>query len=241
MFKTLRTAVGFLTIIPVSPKQVNSSDMGRAVALFPLVGVIYAVVAWISLKLFNYFFSATVASWLTAFLLTVLNGAIHGDGFIDTADGLGGKTPEQSRALMKDSRIGAFGGIGFGFLLIGKIILLKSMVNQPLAVLVVVFAVSRWVMTIQIYTQPSVSEGLLKFFTIENPRAGLLIASGLMLLLSVWSFPTGMMLFGFSLLTLCLINPLLKRKFGGITGDILGATNELIELICLLILNIELS
>lgn len=240
MFKSLRIAIGFLTILPVAPQPIDAAAMGRAVALFPLVGVIYAGVAWVSLRLFNYLFSATIAAWLTVGLLTLLNGAIHWDGFIDTADGLGGYTPEQSRALMKDSRMGAFGGISLGFLIIGKILSLKTLANQPLTIFIPLFSISRWAMAFQLYTQFSVSEGLLKSFKIDNPQAGLMLASVLMLLLAVWSFPVGLIMIGLTLLTLFLVNPLIKWKFGGITGDILGAINELIELICLLSLNIRL-
>lgn len=239
MLKTLRIAVGFLTVLPVAPKKIEPADLGRSVALFPLVGIIYAVAAWGSLRVFTVVFSEEIASWLTVLSLTVLNGAIHWDGLIDTADGLGGRTPEQTRALMKDSRMGAFGGIALGFLVIGKIMLLKSLINQPLAVFIGLFSVSRWAMAFQIYTQPSVSEGLLKCFVIGNRRVGLVIASGLTLLLGLWSFPVGGVLLGLTLLMLLLINPLLRWKFGGITGDIVGATNELIELSCLLFLNIE--
>ncbi len=239
MFKTFRIAIGFLTILPVSPKGIKLTDLGRAVALFPLVGGIYAILAWGSLRVFNLIFSENIAAWLTVFLITIFNGAIHVDGFIDSIDGLGGRTPEQSRMIMKDSRIGAFGGIGLVFLIIGKIMLMKSLANQPLQIMFGLFSVSRWAMALQIYTQPSVSEGLLKCFKIEKPRSGLFIASGLTLLLGVWAFPTSVQLIGLTLLTFFLINPLVKWKFGGITGDILGATNELIELICLLVLNIK--
>ena len=240
MFKSLRIAIGFLTILPVSPLKIDSAAMGRAVAFFPLVGVIYAVVAWGSLRLFNYLFSETIAAWLTVCLITVLNGAIHWDGIIDTADGLGGSTPEQNRALMKDSRMGAFGGISLGFLIIGKILSLKTLADQPLTIFIPLFSISRWAMAFQIYTQTSVSEGLLKGFKVDNPQAGLMIASVLTLLLGFWSFPSGIFMMGLTLLSLFLINPLIKWKFGGITGDILGAINELIELICLLFLNIRL-
>lgn len=240
MIKTLRIAVGFLTILPVSPKQIGPTDMGRAVALFPLVGVIYAIVAWISLRLFNHIFSGTIAAWLTVLLITLLNGAIHMDGFIDSVDGLGGRTPEQSRAIMKDSRMGAFGGIALVFLITGKILLLKSLTNLSLEVLISVFSISRWAMVFQIYTQPSVSVGLLKSFQIEKHRLGLLIASVLTVLLGIRAFPSSLFLIGLAVLTLLIIDPLVKRKFEGITGDILGATNELVELICLLFLNVKI-
>jgi adenosylcobinamide-GDP ribazoletransferase len=241
MFKTLRIAVGFLTILPVSPKQVGSEDLGRAVALFPLVGIIYAVIAWGALRLFSYIFSIEVASFLTVFLLIILNGAIHVDGFIDCCDGLGGRTREQRLAIMKDSRIGAFGVIAFGFLLLGKFVLFKLIVNQPLSVFIALFSISRWAMAFQIYTQPSVSQGLLKSFQIEKRSLGFFVASGLVLLLSFWPFPGGLILVGLTLMILYLIYLIIKRKFGGITGDILGATNELIELIGLLFFNMKFS
>ncbi len=240
MFKSFRVATGFLTILPVSPKQIGSADMGKAVALFPLVGVIYAIAAWGSLRLFSHVFSGTIAAWLTVFLITVLNGAIHMDGFADTMDGLGGRTPEQSRAIMKDSRMGAFGGITLIFLITGKIILLKSLTNISLEVLIGVFSISRWAMAFQLYTQPSVSEGLLKSFAVEKKVSGIVITSLLTVLLGIWAFPIGLILMGLTGATLLVINPLVKRKFGGITGDLLGAANELIELICLLILNVKL-
>jgi adenosylcobinamide-GDP ribazoletransferase len=241
MFKTLRIAVGFLTILPVSPKRIDSADMGRAVALFPLVGVIYAIVAWGGLRLFSYVLSVEVASFLTVFTLIILNGAIHVDGFIDCCDGLGGGTPEQRRAMMKDSRIGAFGVISFGFLLLGKFILFKSIANQPLSVFITIFTISRWAMTVQIYTQPSVSQGLLKNFLIEKRLRGFLASSGLIVMMSILAFPNSIILIGLTLLTLFLFNLLAKRKFGGITGDILGANNELVELIGLLFFNMYLS
>ncbi|NLW47140.1 MAG: adenosylcobinamide-GDP ribazoletransferase [Firmicutes bacterium] len=241
MFKALRIAVGFLTILPGSPKQVDSTDMGKAVALFPLVGVIYAIIAWGGLRLFSYIFSIEVASFLTVFLLIVLNGGIHVDGFMDCCDGLGGKTPERRLVIMKDSRIGAFGVIAGGFLLLGKFLLLKSIANQPLIVFIALFSISRWSMAFQIYTQPSVSQGLLKSFQIEKRLFGFLAASGLILPLGFWMFPYSLILIGLTLLTLFFFNLIVKRKFGGITGDVLGATNELIELIGLLFFSMKLS
>jgi adenosylcobinamide-GDP ribazoletransferase len=142
---------------------------------------------------------------------------------------------------MKDSRIGAFGVIAFGFLLLGKFVLFKLIVNQPLSVFIALFSISRWAMAFQIYTQPSVSQGLLKSFQIEKRSLGFFVASGLVLLLSFWPFPGGLILVGLTLMILYLIYLIIKRKFGGITGDILGATNELIELIGLLFFNMKFS
>lgn len=237
MFKSLRIAIGFLTILPVSPKKIEPADMGKAVALFPFVGTIYAVAVWSCLRLFNCIFSEIIAAWLTVMLITVLNGAIHLDGIIDFTDGLGGHTPEQSRGMMKDSRIGAFGGIGLCFLIIGKIILLGSMINQPLTVLVAIFSLSRWAMAFQMYTQPSVSEGLLKFFLIKRRCLGLITASVITALLCMGAFPVSSLLIGITLLMLSIFDWYVKKKFGGITGDILGATNEIVELVCLLVVN----
>jgi adenosylcobinamide-GDP ribazoletransferase len=108
-------------------------------------------------------------------------------------------------------------------------------------VFIALFSISRWAMAFQIYTQPSVSQGLLKSFQIEKRSLGFFVASGLVLLLSFWPFPGGLILVGLTLMILYLIYLIIKRKFGGITGDILGATNELIELIGLLFFNMKFS
>lgn len=238
MLRSIRVAVGFLTVLPLSPRQFREDDLGNSVRFFPLVGAIYAVLTWGLLNLLTRVLSPWVASWLTVFALAALNGWIHWDGFADTADGMGAREPQKRLAIMKDSRLGAFGVIALAFLIIGKVVLLVNLMGLNFLSFLPVFVLSRWVMAMQIYTQPSVSQGLLKAFRISHRNLNIIVNSGLMLIAVWFGRPVSFALLGASYLTFLGMSRMAAKRLGGITGDILGASNELTEIVCLLILSI---
>ncbi len=233
MIKALRTAIGFLTVLPVSPKEISSRDFGGSVAFFPLIGLVFASLYWLGVNGLGRVLPPEIAAWLTVFGAVALNGAIHWDGFADTADGLGGHTPEQRRAIMKDSRLGAFGGIALLFLALGKVLTLSHLVGTPFLLLLCAPVLSRWAMAVLLYTQPSVSQGLLRMFEIGDRQAGIFAATLWMAILVGLGWPHSLWLLGVAGILILMLIPLIRRTFGGITGDILGAVNELTELIIL--------
>ena len=240
MFKSLRVAVGFLTRLPVNPKEFKPNDLGDAVRFFPLVGIIYGVLTWGLLLLGTRWMTIRIAAWVTVFAGAFLNGCIHWDGFADTADGLGSSEPKRSLMIMKDSRLGAFGGMALVFLIIGKIVTLQGLSTYSLAVFIAVATLSRWGMAIQMYTQPSVSKGLLQAFQTQNVRRDCWVATILMVIIISFAGWLSLLLLATVLATLAMVNLFIRKRFGGITGDILGATNELLELVCWLVLNIKM-
>lgn len=138
-------ALQFFTRIPVNGRLAAwvgySSAMLRASARhFPGVGwLVGALVAGVTGVLMDHLpdagFSPLVAAvWGTMFGV-LITGAFHEDGLADVADGLGG-TQDRERALliMKDSRVGAFGAIAVGLVLLAKVSLLALLgsVNTPL-------------------------------------------------------------------------------------------------------------
>ncbi|HEX3044984.1 MAG TPA: adenosylcobinamide-GDP ribazoletransferase [Bacillota bacterium] len=241
MFKTLRIAIGFLTVIPVNPRQFEAGDLGAAVKFFPVVGLIQGTFIWGLLYLLPRIFPIGVAVWLTVFASVLFNGLIHLDGFADTADSLGSRNREKSLAIMKDSRLGAFGAIALIFLISGKIFTLMELTDLSLLVLICITVLSRWVMAVMLYTQPSVSQGLLQNFRFQFPRRDLGIATGLMLIVVCAAGIDGLRLLGITLAVFLLLNWFIRKRWGGITGDILGASNELVELVCLLALNLRIG
>lgn len=235
MLRQLRVAIGFLTILPVSPREFRRDDLGRAVPFFPLVGVIYATLTWGLLQIFNKFLPNEIVAWLVVLAMVLLNGGIHWDGWADTADGLGGHTPEKSLAIMKDSRLGAFGGMALVFLLLGKVLLLSQLTQESWLIFVGIAVWSRWTMVYLLYTQPSVSRGLLTLFQLESAWYGLSISTILALLLTIWLGSLLVVFLSSSVIGLTIVILIIRKKFGGITGDLLGATNELVELLALLL------
>lgn len=242
-FRDLRVAFGFLTIFPVNPKELKPVDLGNAVKFFPVVGAIYGLIIWGLLQFFSKIFTVNIAAWLTVFAGATLNGYIHWDGFADTADGLGSHDPQKSLIIMKDSRLGAFGAIALNFLILGKIFTISKLMVAGLFTSMSIFTLSRWFMAFQIYTQASVSKGLLQNFQIKRKYFDLGIATIIMaMVISAGWLADGwqnLILLAVTLLLLPCLNWFIKKRFTGITGDILGAGNELVELICLLLLNVK--
>lgn len=240
MFRSLRVAIGFLTVLPISPGNVKPDDLGGSVKFYPLVGTLLGAMSWGFWLLFSRIFGEGIAAWLTVFSGAALTGFIHWDGWADVADGLGGKDPQKSLTIMKDSRLGAFGAIALFFLILGKILMLPKLMATGIYTSLGLFTLSRWVMACQIFTQPSVSQGLLKNFPVKRKYYNLGIATVIMCSVIGCGWPYSLIMLAATLFILPMINWAVKKRFGGITGDTLGAVNELVELTGLLMLNIKL-
>jgi adenosylcobinamide-GDP ribazoletransferase len=243
--KDLRAAVGFLTVLPVGPREMEPVNFSNSIKYFPLVGAFNGFITWGLLQCFTKIFPVDIAAWLTVFGGAAFNGYIHWDGWADTADGLGGGNPKKRLEIMKDSRLGAFGTIALIFLILGKILTISKLSGSGPGVFIGIAALSRWAMALQIYIMPSVSQGLLRSFQADGRARrykyyDLGIATLLMLVALMFGWPYGLVLLGVTAVILLAIYPLIKMKFGGITGDILGAGNELVELVCLLTLNLKI-
>ena len=100
-------ALQFLTRIPITLR--SAPDLARSVPWFPVVGALIGVaLGGIAAGLMEVV-PATVAASLVVVLGLMITGAFHEDGLADTADALGGWTPEQRREILKDSRHGSYG------------------------------------------------------------------------------------------------------------------------------------
>jgi adenosylcobinamide-GDP ribazoletransferase len=124
-WRDLRTAAGFLTLLPGRPSGEGArqdaafSDgfLGGAVAMFPLVGAAVGVAAG-TVLLFAHALGLPplVAAFLALAALVLLTGALHEDGLGDVADGFGGgRTTGDKLRIMRDSRVGTYGVIAVVF------------------------------------------------------------------------------------------------------------------------------
>ena len=103
-----------LTRLPVGwlATSAEPARLADAVWAFPVVGAVVGAIGgavfWVCARLGMP--PAVAAVWTLASMLLV-TGALHEDGLADTADGLGGgRTRERKLEIMRDSRIGTFGG-----------------------------------------------------------------------------------------------------------------------------------
>ena len=108
-------AVRFLTIVPVPDAERLEPDwLVRSAKYFPLVGVLVGVLSAAVLDLASQAWSGLVPALLAVSASVLLTGAFHEDGLADSADSLGGRTPEARLAIMRDSRIGTYGALALG-------------------------------------------------------------------------------------------------------------------------------
>jgi len=179
--------------------------------------------------------SLPIAILLGMIAAVLLTGALHEDGFADTCDGFGGGwSPEERLRIMKDSRIGTYGALGLVFLL-----LLKFFVLLQIETAILPWAwlagntLSRFVSISQLrfldYVQDaakSKSGPMTEFSGVDlivNAVFGLLPL--LFIGNQVWvALPAVAIVW-------CFLLMYFKRKLGGVTGDCLGATQQLSEVV----------
>jgi adenosylcobinamide-GDP ribazoletransferase len=240
-------ALQFLTRVP-SPGWVGFApdDLNRSARYFPLVGFLVGVVASIVLWLAGLVFPPMVAVGLSMASTLILTGGFHEDGLADTFDALGGAVDrERALAIMKDSRIGTYGALALLVVLGLKAAALSAMpVTLAVPVLLLAHTASRGAAVFLIRVLPyagDVEHAKAKPLARQISFAGVGIAIAWVVLVAMvlaiiapshgaWIVVS---------LALVILGTLwawhwLHRRLGGYTGDTLGATQQITELLALL-------
>ena len=234
-------AFQFLTVLPMPGRSVFSDqDMGRSMAYYPLVGLCLGLVLVLARHVIGAVLPHPVVAILLVIVLAVITGGLHLDGFSDTIDGLrSGTGRDEVLKIMRDSRVGAFGAIGLACLLILKFTLLFETPDGILdRSLVLMGVVSRWTMVQTSYRSAYARPegGLAKPFLESIGLTEVLIATVLTLIAAGGLFGLrGWLIVGCNGLLAHGIRYGFHRRLGGITGDILGATNETSEVFSMML------
>ena len=222
----LALSVSFLTVLPAPRVTMHRATIAQAAALFPVVGIgLGAALGGLGLLLDRVLPPGPVAVLLLA-AGTLLTGALHLDGLIDTADGVfGGTSPARRLEIMRDSRIGAFGALAGGLALLGQYACLQELAGMArLTALTLALGLSRWVMTAAMALFPATSSsGLGATFQAGVSRWPLLAASVVALALAVALRPAGLAALAVAVVVVLLGGWWLVRRLGGLSGDTYGA------------------
>ena len=242
-FIAFLTALQFLLVSPAFIKRpFTARELGAAVGFYPLVGLVLGGLLLAADYLLALFMPPLVRLALILVLWVLLTGALHLDGFLDACDGLlGGYTPESRLEIMRDEHFGAFALAGGVLLLLVKFSSLSAI--TPLApALLLAPVLGRWGMAVALVAFPYARPQGLGRAVKDN--AGLrqaILATLFALIISLavaWWWADWRVL-------LALVSAALLvwagarytlRRLPGLTGDIYGALNEIIELIVLLVL-----
>jgi adenosylcobinamide-GDP ribazoletransferase len=243
MIRPFLIAWHFLTAVPLSREHHDPSpqELAQSMVWYPLVGLLLGGTLAVSDLLLAQVFSDIVVNGLLLVLLVVLTRGLHQDGLADTLDGLaGGRSPTERLTIMRDGRIGAIGATGLilalGLRFAG---LLEAPEEGRFALLLCMPAVGRWVMVVGAVSAPyaRAEGGLAQPFLLHLSWREVLGATLVLGIALFWTLgPTEALL---SLIVLAIVARVLTsfacRLLGGITGDTLGAANEVAEIVFLLL------
>jgi adenosylcobinamide-GDP ribazoletransferase len=237
--RALVAAVAFLTRIPVGRWLVlDGDDVARAGPAFPLVGAgIGAAVGAIATVLARPL-SPLLAVALALAAGTLLTGALHLDALADTADACGARSRERALAIMRDHAVGAYGAVAIAIDLLIKAGALSALNRdeQLLRFAIAAGALSRLTPVLLAASLPyaRATSGAGDSLTRGGrPRAA--AASIVAVAIAVAAAGVdGAIVTACAVATAMLAAPILRRWLGGVTGDVLGASVELTELVVLI-------
>jgi len=234
-------ALRFMTIVPVPSSDIATPTdwLSRCAKYFPAVGICIGLVSAAVLLLAGNIWGPDIAALLAVAASIVITGALHEDGLADTADGFGGGWSVEKRlAIMKDSRIGAYGALALAF---GVALRVTALAEMPLwsaaAALIAAHAAARitpvFVMNALPYAGDTAAMKVsysdvpvssheirfalvvvvfalvpLAFVSVPSVISGLLLGAALAIAIVLWA----------------------RKLIDGYTGDVLGATEQMFEI-----------
>ena len=222
----MRLAFQFLTVLPVGRPEPR--PLGEAAWCFPLVGLAVGIcVAIAFLAAREVGLPPVLAGFLAVGAGIALTGGLHEDGLADTADGLGVRDPQRALEVMRDPRAGAFGVLALALTVPMRALALAA--AGPAAAIAAHVLSRGAVAGAMAWTPPARSDGLAAEAGPTDAAVALLVAAGIGIALGWQSVPAAA-LAAFAAAWWA------ARRFGGHTGDTLGAVQQATELAVLLAL-----
>jgi adenosylcobinamide-GDP ribazoletransferase len=222
----------FYTRIPV-PRWVayDANNLNAATRYFPLVGYIVAFVSWSVYIVFQYIFSVEISVIMSTLAGVLLTGAFHEDGLADVCDGFGGGWTKEK----------IYGVVGLIFILLLKFFSLVQLSMSDFwyfgLVLLVAHALSRGAAVFIIYTSIYAREDA---DSKAKPVAQQLSTRNLVMATLLAVIPLAGLMY-INVFFLLIITPVISltvylywyfnKWIGGYTGDCLGATQQLNEVV----------
>lgn len=237
----LRRALSFLTVCPLQASNAWTPEtLGGSMVYYPLVGTLIGLSLWGLAALFGLLFPGSVVSALLLVSLLLLTGGLHIDGLSDTVDGLcGSYNREDALRIFKDSHVGSMAVAAVAVVLLVQYACLNALTPAARGpVLVSMATLSRYAMVqlacFSSYARATggLGEPFVRGIRAAHFRGALLLALGSVVLFGRWR---GVLMGVLIVLVTCGLQAYFRRRLGGITGDVLGATNELSATLVLLL------
>jgi adenosylcobinamide-GDP ribazoletransferase len=226
-------AITFLTRAPLGRfVRVDAGDVARGAWLFPAVGGAVGGACGLLADVVAAWLPSLAAGGLAVGAAALLTGALHLDALADTADALGVRTREHALEIMRDHAIGAFGATALIVVCVLDAAVLGTLAQTDDAALVglAAGAAGRAAMLPSAFVLPyaRTGEGQGRLLAGIGPATAAL-GVALAVLLALPAGAAGLWAVAAAALTAVVLGLFARRRFGGFTGDVLGATAKLAE------------
>jgi adenosylcobinamide-GDP ribazoletransferase len=230
-------AIGLLTVLPVHPRWDEQTAPGRAMAFYPLAGaLIGALLASLAFLLGKTGLPARAPLLPAALLLAGWVGAtggLHLDGWADCCDALFVPVSRERRLeILHDPRLGGFGAIGLGLLMLVKLAAIQGVWASPrgLPALFAVPVLARWALVVAARAFPLARpDGMAAHFRQGLGRREVIVATVTAVLAAAIVGWRGLVLAGAAAAAMWAMSRLAVARLGGLTGDVYGAIVETAE------------
>jgi len=241
LFSGIKNSIAFLTIIPVGMDKDGLRQAADYMPVFPAIGggigLVVGVMIWAA--------EAVLPPYIVGMLglggLLLITGANHTDGLLDFGDALMSHKPREEKIrILHDPKMGT-GGFGLGLVVLGTTALGIASLDAGIVIpsLVAIEAAAKFAMVFQSAAGKSAFHGMNTYFieamhkAPRSPR--LLVASILVLVITFCALGRiGVLVSIVSVVTGAVVLAIVNRQLGGLTGDVMGATNDLARMTSLL-------
>ena len=232
-------AIGLLTRLPITVDTTKATARGAAAAwAYPLVGALIGVILAAFVALFSWQgLPVGIIAALVLAISAIITGAMHEDGLADAADGLwGGWDRARRLEIMKDSRIGVYGVLTLALSLLIRWMGVTALIALDIywGAFIAMGVLSRSSMVVLMTLMTNARQtGLSQSVGRPAPLTGC-VAVGIAVLIAVLCGHWALVIAAGMTLVVCAV--IAQAKIGGQTGDILGATQQVTEIVMLLVL-----
>lgn len=252
MSRQIKNLLAFLTVLPFKMNMEYLSDSAHLMWLFPLVGALLGLLAGVFGWVMSLFLPALVVGALSLGALLWLTGLHHTDGLLDFGDAvMYHGTAERKIEIMHDQFTGA-GAVGLGLMtyLVTAFAFAELAKNVfiggfafPLIIpaLIVVELCAKLSVVVATWAGRSVHKGMNSpFLDAMHDKLGVARLIAALVLSFAIAVPL-LWVSGFLTVVAAVVAGLVMvvvahRNFGGVTGDVLGATNEIVRMVCVVVL-----
>jgi adenosylcobinamide-GDP ribazoletransferase len=237
MLKEISSVFSFLTIFPSS--NATLENIAKYMYIFPIVGIAIGLLVGSFGFGLSFVLDPLLVSLLVVASIAIVTGIHHADGLADFADGLMVKGSKARKLqAMKDLSTGSAGIVAIVLYLIGLVVTISLTSGFDLFRAILISEIlAKFSMVLMASLGNSASLGSNSpFVKIMKDKKKLAAAFIIMLIpVIVIGETTGLMMLGVTVTLTLFLLAISTRSFGGITGDVLGATNELTRLASLMV------